>query len=375
MRSVATAFGILGLVTSLAACGSEHGGPDAKAPPAKVRQERKEAPSLGLSVDKAKAHFAPLPTSAQMKTGVKASPALLDLGRQLYFDERLSKNQDLACVSCHDLTAYGVDVRETDGQRNETSLGHRGQLGERNSPTVYNAAFNLAQFWDGRAADLEDQAKGPVLNPVEMAMPDEASVLAVLSSIPGYVEAFDKAFGGPTSITYDNFATAVGAYERGLLTPAPFDDFLRGSPSALDAQQLRGMQLFIDTGCTECHTGVGIGGGSYQKLGNVKAWPDLTDRGRAEISKNPEDEFKFKVPQLRNVAETGPYLHDGSIASLEEMVQKMAVHQLGKAEFAPDDLGAVVAFLRALTGTIDATYTAAPELPPSGPETPAPDPA
>jgi cytochrome c peroxidase len=359
---------------AVAGCDDGHGGGGAAAPPVKQRQTRTEAPSLALTVESALEHFSPLPKSGPTK--VQPNPTLIGLGKQLYFDKRLSKNHDLACVSCHDLAGFGVDTRETDGKRGATSLGHRGQLGGRNAPTVYNAVFNIAQFWDGRAADLEEQAKGPILNPVEMAMPDEASVLTVLGSIPGYESAFDKAFvGQPNPLTYDNMALAIGAFERQLLTPAPFDAFLRGDLAALDAQQLRGMKLFVETGCTECHTGVAIGGGSYQKLGNVKPWPDLTDEGRSAITKNPDDKFKFKVPTLRNVAETGPYLHDGSIASLEEMVQKMAVHQLGKAEFSPDDLAAVVAFLGSLTGKIDEQYTTAPPLPESGPDTPAPDPA
>ena len=352
----------------------EHGGKSAKAPPAKQRQERKQGPSLGLSVDAALEHFAALPAEGPKKG--KPTAALVDLGRQLYFDKRLSKNHDLACATCHDLAGYGVDVREEGGQRIATSLGHKGQKGDRNAPTVYNAVFNVAQFWDGRAADLEAQAKGPVLNPVEMAMPDEASVVTVLESIPGYVQEFGKAFpGSPDPVTYDNMALAIGAFERDLLTPAPVDAFLGGDLSALSDEQLRGMKLFIDTGCIECHNGVAFGSGSFQKLDNVKPWPDLKDEGRSLITKNPDDKFKFKVPTLRNVTETGPYLHDGSIDSLEKMVQMMAVHQLGKSEFAPDDLKAVVAFLEALTGKIDAEYTKEPALPESGPDTPAPDPA
>lgn len=351
----------------------EHGGKGAKAPPAKQRQQRKQAPSLGLSVDAALEHFAALPEEGPKKGN--PSPALVALGRQLYFDKRLSKNHDIACVTCHDLAGYGVDIRQEGGKRIPTSLGHKGQKGERNAPTVYNAVFNLAQFWDGRAADLEAQAKGPVLNPIEMAMPDEAAVVTVLESIPGYQDAFAKAFPRtPEPVTYDNMALAVGAFERNLLTPAPVDDFLAGNLSALSSQQLRGMKLFIDTGCIECHSGVAFGGGSFQKLGNVKPWPDLQDEGRSVHTKNPDDKFKFRVPTLRNVTKTGPYLHDGSIESLEEIVQKMAVHQLGKSEFPPEDLKAVVAFLDGLTGTIDAEYTKAPTLPESGPDTPAPDP-
>ncbi len=352
----------------------EHGGKGAKAPPAQQRQERKQATSVGLSVDAALQHFAALPKEGPKKG--KPTAEMVALGRQLYFDKRLSKNHDVACATCHDLAGYGVDVREEGGKRIATSIGHKGQKGGRNAPTVYNAVFNLAQFWDGRAADLEAQAKGPVLNPIEMAMPDEASVVTVLESIPGYTEAFAKAFpASPDPVTYDNMATAIGAFERDLLTPAPVDKFLEGELSALNDEQLRGMKLFIDTGCIECHSGMGFGGASYQKLGNVKPWPELLDEGRSVETKNPDDKFKFKVPTLRNIAETGPYLHDGSIDDLGKMVQMMAVHQLGKSEFAPEDLAAVVAFLDGLTGTIDPEYTKEPTLPESGPDTPAPDPA
>lgn len=350
-----------------------HGGHDELAPLPSIAP-RPATVSVAAVLEKAKQHFGALPKTLD-DPGNPATPEKVALGRMLYFDTRLSKNHDLSCASCHDLEKFGVDARETGGARNKTSLGHRGQLGDRNSPSVYNAALHVAQFWDGRANTLEDQAKGPVLNPVEMAMPDEATVEATLQSIPGYVEAFAAAFPGqPQPVTYDNMARAIGAFERGLVTPAPFDAFLGGKLSALDGKQLAGLQKFIDVGCIQCHSGPAVGGAMFQKLGTIKPWEGLTDEGRAKVTKSDADKFVFKVPSLRNITQTGPYLHDGSIASLDEMVAKMAAHQLGKGELGKDDLAAIVAFLGSLEGTLPTELIAKPTLPESGPTTPTPNP-
>lgn len=292
---------------------------------------------------------------------------LIDLGRQLYYDVRLSKNHDISCNTCHQLDRYGVDGEPT-------SPGHKGVRGNRNSPTTYNAALHISQFWDGRADDVEDQAKGPVLNPVEMAMKDGDQVLAVLKSIPGYVDAFKVAFPDQAEpITYDNFAVAVGAFERGLVTPAPLDGYLTGQTDLMSEAQIAGMQLFIETGCTTCHMGVGVGGGLYQTLGLVHPY-ETGDIGRATVTGNDGDKFLFKVPSLRNITETGPYFHDGSVATLEEAVKKMGYHQLGK-ELDESQVASIVTFLGALKGTPDAAYIAPPTPFPSGPTTPAPDPS
>ncbi|MCH9682070.1 MAG: c-type cytochrome [Deltaproteobacteria bacterium] len=348
-----------------------HGGveplPSIEARPAQV--------SVAVTLEKAKVHFSKLPASVDNPRNPITEDKVA-LGRMLYFDKRLSKNHDLSCASCHDLANYGIDIREKNGARTKTSAGHGGQMGDRNSPTVYNAGLHIAQFWDGRSRDLEDQAKGPVTNPVEMAMVDEASVVATLASIPGYVEAFGKAFPGqPNAVSYDNMANAIGAFERRLMTPGPFDEFLGGKLTALDEAQLRGLALFMDTGCIQCHVGPGLGGTEYKKLGATKDWPGLKDEGRAKVTRGPNDKFMFKVPSLRNVTETGPYLHDGSIDSLEEMVAKMAEYQLAKDEVPPDELAALVAFLGSLKGTLPTEYIAEPTLPADGPETPAPNPA
>jgi cytochrome c peroxidase len=302
------------------------------------------------------------------------SDAKVALGKMLYFDARLSKNHDISCDTCHDLEKFGIDVREKDGARLATSLGHRGQPGPRNSPTVYNAALAIAQFWDGRAADVEEQALGPILNPVEMAMPDERAVVRLLKSIPGYAEPFRTAFPEDADpVTFANAGKAVAAFERKLVTPAPFDAFVAGKTDALDGQQLRGLQLFLDVGCTTCHTGPALGGGSFQKLGAVKPWPGVKDEGRFEVTKLETDRFMFKVPTLRNVTETAPYLHDGSLASLDDVVQKMSQHQLARGTLTPEEVAAIVAFLGSLRGELPRDLIAKPELPPSGPDTPAPD--
>lgn len=308
----------------------------------------------------------PLPTSWD----VKDAPALdkkITLGRMLYFDTRLSKNQDVSCNSCHKLDGFGVD-----GQ--PTSEGHKKQRGGRNSPTVYNAAAHFVQFWDGRAQDVEAQAKGPILNPVEMAMPNEAKVVEVLLSIPEYVKAFEEAFPGEKEpVTYNNMATAIGAFERRLSTPSRFDKYLAGDKTALNEAELAGLSLFLETGCTTCHVGATVGGTMYQKAGLVVPWPNLKDNGRFEVSKKDDDKFRFKVPSLRNVEKTGPYFHDGSVASLDEAVKMMAKHQLGK-DLKAEEVTSIVTFLKTLTGDVPKDYIQAPKLPPSTAKTPKADP-
>lgn len=332
----------------------EHGGHDGPGPLPSVAP-RPSGPSVAALLEKAKEHFAPLPEAADNPRN-PITEEKVTLGRMLYFDKRLSKAGDIACATCHVLDQYGIDPREADGKRMATSLGHQGQEGDRNSPSVYNAGLFIRQFWDGRAADLEEQAKGPILNPVEMAMPDEATVVTTLQGIPGYVEAFRAAFPGQEDpVTYDNMAKAIGAFERQLMTPAPFDDFLEGKLTALDEQQLSGLQLFIDADCKQCHYGAAVGGLDMKTVGVVKPWEGI------------DPETKFKVPSLRNITKTGPYLHDGSIDSLEDMVQKMSIHQVAKGELPPDELSAMVAFLGSLEGRLPSEYIAEPELPADGP--------
>lgn len=288
----------------------------------------------------------------------------IDLGRMLYYDKRLSKNRSVSCNTCHVLDSYGEDGLPV-------SKGIHEQEGGRSAPTVYNAAIHIAQFWDGRAADVEEQAIGPVTNPIEMGMPDPDYVLKVLKSIPDYVAAFEKAFPEEEEpLTYENIGKSIGAFERKLMTPAPFDDFLKGDDDALTDQEKEGLNLFVTTGCTTCHNGMGVGGHFYQKLGLVKEWP-TEDLGRFEATGVETDKYFFKVPSLRNITETAPYLHDGSIPKLEEIISKMAEYQLGK-NLTDEEIASIILFLRSLKGEVDESYIAEPELPADGPDTPKP---
>ena len=292
--------------------------------------------------------------------------AKTELGRRLYYDKRLSKNHDISCNSCHYLSDYGVDGEPT-------SIGHRGQRGDRNAPTVYNAAFHIAQFWDGRARDVEEQAKGPILNPIEMAMPSEEAVVSTVKSIPGYAPLFRVAFPNHADpITYDHMARAIGAFERRLVTPSRFDTFQRGELDALSDAEVAGLTLFINTGCISCHNRATLGGTTYQKVGVVHEYV-TEDMGRFAITGNELDRHVFKVPSLRNIAETAPYFHDGQVKTLEEAVRLMGHHQLGW-DLSENEVKSIVAFLGSLTGTIDREYIAMPKLPPSGSGTPAPNP-
>ena len=322
-------------------------------------------PPAGPKIDQARLDaFAPLPEVVLAAAG-SADAALIDLGRMLYYEKRLSKSQQVSCNSCHDLAAYGVDGTAT-------SVGDRRQIGIRNAPTVYNASMHVAQFWDGRAKDVEEQAKGPLLNPVEMAMPSEKAIVAVLSSMPEYVDAFKKAFPAEaTPITYDNVGRAIGAFERNLVTPSRWDKFLRGDDTALTAEEKAGFEIFTNQGCSVCHAGAMVGAASYQKIGAMKPFPRADDPGRFQVTHAVEDRSVFKVPSLRNVQKTGPYFHDGKTATLWDAVQQMGEYQLGK-QLTDREVGQIVTFLRTLTGQLPTDYITAPALPPSSPTTPKP---
>ncbi len=273
----------------------------------------------------------------------KDTPALVQLGKELYFETALSKNNSQSCNTCHrvDENRGGVD-------NDPTSKGAFGERGGRNSPTTLNAGFQFAQFWDGRADDLKAQAKGPVLNPVEMAMPEEAEVVKRLNALPKYQGMFKAAFpGDPAPVTYDNMAHAIAAFERTLVTRDRFDDFLKGDDKSLTATELKGLNQFLTQGCTTCHYGPVLGGQVYQKVGLVNPFPS-DDKGRSVVSKDEDDDFKFKVPMLRNIAITQPYFHKGQITTLEDAVRKMGWHQLGK-QFTDEEVQSLVAFLKTLT--------------------------
>ena len=290
--------------------------------------------------------------------------ALVNLGRMLYYDPRLSINHEMSCNTCHLLDRYGVDNLAR-------SLGHTGEPVGRNSPTVYNAAFHVAQFWDGRSPNVEEQAAGPIMAAAEMGMPSPEHVVAVLGSIPGYVPLFATAFpNDPNPMTLQNGAIAIGAFERGLVTPSRFDAFLQGDTTQLSEQEQRGLATFVTVGCITCHAGPTVGGDLFRQLGIVEPY-ETEDLGRFEFTGNEADRYVFKVPSLRNITQTGPYLHDGSVETLEEMVQIMGKYQLGR-ELSDAQVADIIAFLDALTGEIPHEYIALPELPESGPDTPAP---
>lgn len=309
--------------------------------------------------------FAPLP-GAMTSDKNPITDAKVALGRMLFFEKRVSKNQKLSCNSCHDLARFGVDGEPF-------SVGHKGQRGGRNSPTVYNAAAHFSQFWDGRAPDVEQQALGPMLNPVEMAMPSGDKVVEILKSMPAYVEAFKKAFPDDKDpVTFDNFGKAIGAFERTLVTPSRFDALLGGDKKALDAGEKAGLAAFVDTGCTACHSGSILGGASFQRVGAVKPWPNQKDMGRYDVTKQEADKMMFKVAGLRNVEKTAPYFHDASAKTLEQAVTMMAEHQLGK-KLEPEKVRAIVSFLGSLTGKLPADVGKEPALPESTPKTPQAD--
>jgi cytochrome c peroxidase len=294
-------------------------------------------PSAAQSQER-RAFFQPVPT---VQLGDAAQQAQVSLGKKLFSDPILSKDRTISCNSCHNLATAGVD-------NEPTSPGVGGHRGTRNSPTVYNAAVHVAQFWDGRAKDVEEQALGPVLNPGEMAMPDAAAVEARLRADQTYREAFKKAFPQDAEpVTFANMGKAIGAFERTLLTPSRFDDFLQGREDALTDAEKKGLDKFISTGCIACHNGVGVGGGMFQKLGLVQPYK-TTDEGRFQVTHAEADKFVFKVPSLRHVDKTGPYFHDGSITSLDTAVDLMAKHQLGKT-LSPEDRAEIVTFLRSLS--------------------------
>lgn len=302
--------------------------------------------------------FAPLPDLVPSAEN-PLTEEKIQLGRMLFFDARLSRNRDVSCNSCHDLGTFGVDGMPV-------STGDRSQQGTRNAPTVFNAAAHLAQFWDGRAPDVEEQAKGPVLNPIEMAMSSPEEVERVLRGIPGYVAAFHSAFPGePEPVTFDNMAKAIGSFERVLMTPSRWDQFLKGDAAALTNAERMGFMAFHHAGCDQCHNGPTIGATSYQPLGRVKPWPNETDKGRYGVTGNEQDRMVFKVPSLRNVAKTSPYFHDGSVQTLEEAIRKMAEHQVG-LQLTEPQIRSIAAWLHTLTGKLPLDLITPPQLPPDG---------
>ena len=286
-----------------------------------------------------------------------------ELGKKLYFDPRLSKSGFISCNSCHNLSMGGTD-------NIPTSIGDKWQQGPINSPTVLNSSLNLAQFWDGRAADLKEQAGGPIANPGEMAFTHTLAI-DVLQSIPGYVREFKQVFG-KDKIDIDQVTTAIAEFEKTLVTPnSRFDQWLLGKKDALTKTELEGYKLFKDSGCVACHNGEAVGGNSFQKMGLVEPYKGNMPDGRAAVTGNDADRFNFKVPTLRNVEMTYPYFHDGAANTLTEAVDVMGRLQLGK-KFTKDENAKIIAFLKTLTG--DQPNFQLPILPPSSDTTPRPQP-
>lgn len=355
----------------LAACGRQGPPPPASPPPPATTDATVRAPA-GPAADpallaQAQSLFKPIPDKAPDPAGNPVTPSRIALGKMLYFDGRLSSSGVISCNSCHNVGMGGIDGVPT-------SIGHGFRKGPRNAPTVYNAVFNVAQFWDGRAEDLKAQAKGPVQAGVEMNNTPDA-VEATLKSMPGYVAAFRSAFPDEaTPISFDNMAKAIEAFETTLITPgAPFDAFLKGDARALTADQQAGLKLFMDKGCASCHNGINLGGQAYFPFGVVSAPADAVrpagDHGRFAVTRAEGDDYVFRAAPLRNVAATAPYFHSGNVWKLQEAVAIMGDTQLGAA-LSPDEAEKIHLFLHALTAPIPKIDY--PELPERDDATPKP---
>ncbi|MFI4889289.1 MAG: cytochrome-c peroxidase [Steroidobacterales bacterium] len=313
--------------------------------------------------------FTPIPSVVPAVKGNAITREKVELGKMLFFETRLSGSQIISCNTCHDLAAGGVDA-------GPTSIGHGWQKGPRRAPTVFNAVFNVAQFWDGRAEDLKAQAKGPVQAAVEM---NSTPALAeqTIASMPDYVERFKKAFPESASpVTFDNITKAIEAFEVTLITPGSrFDQFLEGNTNALTAQEKKGLGMFMDKGCSGCHNGINVGGQAYFPFGLIEK-PDAdvrppNDKGRFAVTKTAGDEYVFRAGPLRNVALRAPYFHSGRVWSLKQAVGIMGAVQLGQ-KLTNDEEDAIVAFLQTLTG--EKPSISLPNLPPRTDATPLPKP-
>src|SRR5262245_6488098 len=305
--------------------------------------------------------FQPLPRDMAMPD----APITLeraDLGRLLFFDPRLTVDADLSCSSCHQPARHGTDGLSK-------SIGVRQRPHPRNAPTLLNAGLNFIIHWRGDRDSLEDQVIKALASPITSGQPDEKAIIDRLKQIPTYAPLFKAAFPDePHPMTGENIAKAIGAYERTLVTPSPFDRYLAGDVDALSPKARGGLNTFINTGCATCHNGVLVGGGRYQKFGVVEDYWKATgsqtiDNGRADVTKNPDDIYVFRVASLRNVAKTAPYFHDGSVATLPEAIRVMARVQLGAA-LGDAETSDIVAFLESLTGELPATFATVPSLPP-----------
>lgn len=318
--------------------------------------------SIGLLFGFGSSHAKEPIQAISAATGINQAEA--ELGKKLFFDPRLSKSGFISCNSCHNLSMGGTDNLKT-------SIGHNWQQGPINSPTVLNASMNIAQFWDGRAKDLQAQAGGPIANPGEMAFTHTLAI-EVLESIPAYQEEFKQVFSTPR-ITIAHITKAIAEFEKTLVTPnSRFDQWLGGNKKAITEDELAGYTLFKESGCVVCHNGPAVGGNSFQKMGVIEPYQtDNSAVGLAGVTGKKMDQFKFKVPTLRNIELTYPYFHDGEAQTLSEAVNTMARLQLGKT-LSKTESAQIVAFLKTLTG--DQPSFSLPVLPPSTDKTPRPTP-
>lgn len=319
-------------------------------------------------LERARAVFKPLPLDASTPER-PINPSLVALGRALFFETRVSTDGRQSCAACHNPSLYGSDAMGT-------SVGNAGRGLPRNVPTVFNTALQFKQHYGGNREDVEEQALKALVSPLAYGNADYGAAEARLRAIPGYLAMFKAAFPNDASpVTAVNWATAIGAYERILLTPAPFDDYLKGNTAAIGPQAKRGLDKFMSVGCAGCHSGVVVGGQMFQKFGLTADYWTLTgstekellkgrDKGRFHDTKDDADSYMFKVQQLRNVAMTAPYFHDGSVATLPEAVRVMAKLQLGR-DLGDADVADIVAFLETLTGEVPAQFAAVPNLPPA----------
>lgn len=307
-----------------------------------------------------------LPETAPAPKDNPGTAEKVELGKMLFFDPRISSTGTISCNSCHNVFLGGEDNRPF-------SAGVGAQLGGRSAPTVWNSAFSQVQFWDGRAGSLEEQAKGPVTNPIEMGMKSWDEVVARLNQMPGYKIAFKKAFGNKSIITADNAAKAIAAYERTLITPnSPFDQYVKGDKTALTKNQVRGMELFAKVGCQSCHSGAAFNGQAvgasgfyakfpiYRKNDYVSEYKFLEDGGRYQVSKKMSDKDMYKVPTLRNISLTAPYFHNGSVKTLKEAIKVMGQVQLNKS-LSNSEVDDIHAFLMSLEGRFP--HQQMPQLP------------
>ncbi|WP_192356093.1 cytochrome-c peroxidase [Mesorhizobium mediterraneum] len=313
------------------------------------------------------ATFKALPSTTPAVANNPITPEKITLGKALFFDPRISASGVISCNSCHNLATGGDDNLET-------SIGHGWQKGPRNAPTVLNAVFNIAQFWDGRAEDLKAQAKGPVQAGVEMAN-TPGQVVATLKSMPQYVKWFNAAFPGEADrVTFDNLAKAVEAFEATLVTPAPFDAFLNGDDDAMTSEQIRGLALFMNKGCSSCHAGINVGGQDFYQFGLMeKPSADVLpekDKGRFAVTNTADDSYVFRAAPLRNVALTAPYFHSGKVWDLKQAVAIMGTTQLGE-ELTGEEVDLLIAFLNSLTGKVPEVVL--PILPAEKATTPRPE--